>query len=157
MTRTSRTLLILILMSIGTVVVLAMMAQRYGKVLEVRQQAQSATPGAEDNDSGPLADAEAARNVAAYLHVTSALGEAAEALGEEAASSQDGVSELRRTFERALVESRLERAGFQEMDAVVRAWNEGSDEVPQAYRRELDRRAAEVKQALSGGYDPLER
>ena len=157
MTRTSRTLLVLVLMSIGTVVVLAMMAQRYGKVLEARQQAQSATPRADDNDSGPLADAEAARNVAAYLFVTNALGKAAEAMGDDAARSEAGLAELRGTFERALVKSRLGRAEFQELDAVVGAWEVGSEEVPQAYRRELDRRAAEVRGARSKAYDPLER
>jgi len=155
MTRTSRTLLILVLMSIGTVVVLAMMAQRYGKVLDARQQARSTAPAS--NVSGPLADAEAARNVAAYLDVKSALGQAEEALGNDAPHSETGQADLRMIFDRALVESRLERAGFQEMDAVVRAWEAGSNEVPQAYRRELDRRAAEVRASRSVAYDPLER
>ena len=76
MTRTSRTLLILVLMSIGTVVVLAMMAQRYGKVLEARQQARNTSSGAAPALSGALVDAEAERNVAAYLHVTGALEQA---------------------------------------------------------------------------------
>lgn len=157
MTRTSRTLLILVLMSIGTVIVLAMMAQRYGKVLEARQQARNTSSGAAPALSGALVDAEAERNVAAYLHVTGALEQAVAAMGDEATNSDAGVAELRMTFERALIESRLDRAGFQEMDGVVKAWEVGSEEVPQAYRRALDRRADEVRKSRNAAYDPLER
>jgi hypothetical protein len=157
MTRTSRTLLVLGLMSIGTVIVLGMMAGRYTRVLEARQQAENASPRSAGDVSGALLDSAAERNVQAYLYVTSALKQAAEAMGEQEASTQAGIDQLRMTFERVLVESRLDRSGFQEMDAVVGAWEAGSQEVSQAYRRELDRRAAEVRDSRTGAYDPLER
>ena len=157
MTRTSRTLLVLGLMSIGTVIVLGMMARRYTRVLEARQQTENASPRSAGDDSGALLDSAAERNVQAYLYVTSALKQAAEAMGEQEASTEVGIDKLRMTFERALVESRLDRGGFQEMDGVVRAWEAGSQEVSQAYRRELDRRAAEVRDSRTGAYDPLER
>jgi hypothetical protein len=157
MTRTSRTLLVLGLMSIGTVIVLGMMARRYTQVLEARQQAESASARSAGDVSGALLDSAAERNVQAYLYVTSALKQAAEAMGEREASTEAGIDKLRMTFERVLVESRLDRSGFQEMDGVVRAWEAGSQEVSQAYRRELDRRAAEVRESRTGAYDPLER
>jgi hypothetical protein len=157
MTRTSRTLLVLALMSIGTVVVLAMMARRYNQVLEARKQTESAAPGTESDVSGHLLDSAARRNVQAYLYVNRALKQAEAEMGEQEAATEGGIDELRATFERALIESRLDRAGFQEMDGVVSAWEAGSQEVPQAYRRELDRRSAEVKDSRTGAYDPLER
>jgi len=157
MTRTSRTLLVLVLMSIGTVVVLGMMARRYTRVLEARQQTENASRRSAADVSGALLDSAAERNVQAYLYVTSALKQAAEAMGEQEASTEAGIEKLRMTFERVLVESRLDRGGFQEMDGVVRAWEAGSQEVSQAYRRELDRRAAEVRDSRTGVYDPLER
>ena len=156
MTRTSRTLLILVLMSIGTVVVLAMMAHRYGQVLEDRQKAGETAPRATHEDVNELPDAEAARYVAAYLGVMSALKQTVAAMDEETAAAA-AIAELRRAFERALAERRMDRTGFQEMDGVVRAWEAGSTEVPDAYRRELDRRAAEVRESRIAGYDPLER
>lgn len=157
MTRTSRTLLVLVVMSIGTVVVLAMMARRYTQVLEARQQAESVASLTQLDESGALQDAAARRNVEAYLGVMSALKDAAEALGGDAAPTEEGIAELRRTFDRALTESRMDRAGFQEMDGVVRAWEAGSQEVPLAYRTELDRRAAQIRDSRLETYDPLER
>jgi hypothetical protein len=144
-------------MSIGTVVVLAMMARRYNQVLEARLQAESGAPLLERDVSGALQDSEALRNVEAYLQVMSALKDAAEAQGGGPAPTEDGIAELRSTFDRALIENRMDRAGFQEMDGVVRAWEAGSDEVPLAYRQELDRRAAEVRDSRIEAYDPLER
>ena len=156
MTRTSRTLLILVLMSIGTVVVLAMMAQRYSRVLESRQHAGGAVSRAAPGEVGELPDSEAARYVAAYLGVMSTLKQTVSEMDEET-TAEATLAELRSTFERALADRGLERAGFQEMDGVVRAWEAGSEEVPEAYRRELDRRAAEVRGSRIEGYDPLER
>ena len=156
MTRTSRTLLILTLMSIGTVVVLAMMAGRYGRVLEGRQQAGDSGSRAVHAGAGELPNSEAVRYVEAYLAVTNSMKQAAAAMGEET-TGEAGLAGLRSAFERTLEERGLERADFQEMDAVVRAWEAGSTEVPDAYRRELDRRAAEVRNSRIEGYDPLER
>lgn len=156
MAPTSRTLLILVLMSVGTVVVLAMMAQRYSRVLEARQEAGGAVSKAAHDGVGELPEAEAARYVAAYLGVMSALKQAISEMDEQT-PAEAAVAALRGTFERALAERGLERAGFQEMDGVVRAWEAGSTEVPDAYRLELDRRAAEVRSSQIEGYDPLER
>jgi hypothetical protein len=156
MTRTSRTLLILVLMSIGTVVVLAMMAQRYSRVLEGRQKTGGAQPPTAHGEVGELPDSEAARYVAAYLSVMSTLKQAVSEMDEET-TAEAALAELRGTFERALSDRELDRAGFQEMDGVVRAWEAGSAEVPEAYRRELDRRSAEVRGSRIEGYDPLER
>jgi len=156
MTRTSRTLLILVLMSIGTVVVLAMMAQRYSRVLESRQNAGGAASRPARGEVGELPDSEAARYVAAYLGVMSTLKQTVSEMDEET-TAEAALAELRGTFERAMADRGLDRAGFQEMDGVVRAWEAGSREVPDAYRRELDRRAAEVRSSRIEGYDPLER
>ena len=158
MTRTSRTLLVLVLMSIGAVVVLAMMAQRYSKVLEARQQAEQrgarrVTAGA----PGALSESDAQRHVAAYLRVMADLSQAVDELGEEARIDETARAELRVVFERALVETGLDRAEFQEIDSVVGAWREGSPEVPAEHRRELDRRAGELARVRLDRYDPLER
>jgi hypothetical protein len=157
MTRTSRTLLVLVVMSIGTVVVLAMMARRYNQVLQARQRAEIAAPRTERDVTGHLLDSGARHNVEAYLKVSGAVKQAVQAMGKEVAATEVGIAELRMTFDRALIESRLDRAGYQEMDGVVRAWEAGSEEVPQAYRLELDRRAAEVRRVRLEAYDPLER
>ena len=156
MTRTSRTLLILVLMSIGTVVVLALMAQRYNRVLEGRQRPVSAGSRPVHDAVGELPNSEAARYVQAYLGVMSSLKQAVVTIDENTTPDAT-LAGLRSTFERALADEGLERAGFQEMDGVVRAWEAGSTEVPDAYRRELDRRAAEVRNSRIEGYDPLER
>ena len=155
MTRTSRTLLILVLMSIGTVVVLALMAQRYNRVLEGRQKPAGAGSGPVHDAVGELPDSEAARYVEAYLGVMNSMKQAVVAM--ENTTPEATLAGLRSTFQRALEEEGLERAGFQEMDGVVRAWEAGSTEVPDAYRRELDRRAAEVRNSRLESYDPLER
>jgi hypothetical protein len=159
MTRTSRTLLILVLMSIGAVVVLAMMAQRYNKVLEARQRAEQRgdRPVAAAGVPEVLPEQDARRHVEAYLQVMGSLSSGVAELGEDAEIDEAARARLRVVFERALVENGLDRAEFQEIDSVVRAWQEGSPEVPGAHRRELDRRADEVTRTRLESYDPLER
>jgi hypothetical protein len=156
MTRTSRTLLILILMSIGTVVVLAMMAQRYSRVLEDRRKARTTDARASHVGVRELPEAEAGIYVEAYLQVMATLRETIDSMDESTSGDQARV-QLRSAFEQALTAHGLDRPGFQEMDGVIRAWEQGSAEVPEAYRRELVRRADEVRASRIEGYDPLER
>jgi hypothetical protein len=158
MTRTSRTLLVLVLMSVGAVVVLAMMAQRYNRVLEARQRAgQRGGRPPVAGTAGALQESEARRHVEAYLGVMAALSDAVAELGQGGTVDEAARAKLRVVFERALVDNELDRAEFQEIDSVVRAWEQGSPDVPREHRRELDRRAEDVTRTRLDAYDPLER
>jgi len=132
MSRTTRTLLALGLMAVGAVVALAMMAQRYGEVLDRRRGgARAGQPEGE-----VLPGSEADRLVGAYLAVLFRAGSAG---GED--------------LDRVLANEGIDRETFQELDGIARAWAEGSSEVPVAYAEALDRRGSEVRDLLDEGYE----
>ncbi|HXV75214.1 MAG TPA: hypothetical protein VD788_02775 [Candidatus Polarisedimenticolaceae bacterium] len=150
MTRATRSALMLGLISLGGVVALAMIAERYGKVVRARQVGRDGRPSAVE----ALPDAEATHYVARLLEVRRTVYRAY-ATRNEAASPEDLRPALDRAFEQALLDGGLDRITYQEIDSVYRAWRQGSDEVPAAYRVELERQAAALAAVEIDGYDPL--
>jgi hypothetical protein len=144
MTRTSRTLLVLGLMSVGAVVVLAMMAQRYGKVLEQRGEARGREVRSVDAPGTSAEQERAAREIAVYLAVMASLKEDL-ALRKRQAPGEPTDDAAEDSLDRALGQHGLSRVDFSRLALIVRAWREGSPEVAEAYRRELDRRAPDVR------------
>ena len=132
MTRASRTLLVMGLLSVGGVASLAWMAQRYSSALEGRTARARAVPGAARGVL-PRDDDAAERLVEAYVAVRGAL---------EAPRTDE--RSTREVLDAALETERLTLEQYRELDLLVRAWREGAADLPPSYRAALDRRRERI-------------
>ena len=149
MTRPTRTLLLVGVISLGGVVSLAIIAERYGEVLQTQADRSSPPPTVEE-----LPDADAARFVTSFVDIRTRLRQV-----YDESDSQAGIEQLRpaldEAFARGLIDNDIDRVAYQEMDSVYRAWLDGRDDVPSAFRTELDRYRETLSALEIEGYDPL--
>jgi len=166
MTQPTRMLIVLGVFGVGTVVVLALMAQRYGKLLQRVEPSPPAVSKPSGPAESPRADADsgapagsfsretieaqvrALRSVDAFIAVRRALMESRGA-GPDAAA--DGVPSVpsedqERALARALADAGLDRASYDAILELYAAWKAGradlSGPVPEAFARrgeELER------------------
>jgi hypothetical protein len=132
-----------------------MIADRYGDVIQ-NQSEKATAPQARRGSVEELPDADAVRYVGCLVDIRRRLY-TTHVSQEDGASQQVVRAALERSFREGLADNGIDRVAYQEIESVFRAWQEGSSEVPTAYRLELDRQ----RDALGGleieGYDPLGR
>jgi len=135
MTRASRMVLVMGLLSIGGVASLAFMAHRYSAALERRSASVDRRAGGAAAQALPEGEAE--RLVAAYLDVRRALEQApaGNTTGRAAPLS------VREGLDAALAARGLTLAQYRELDRLAHAWRAGSADVPSSYRAALERLA----------------
>jgi hypothetical protein len=140
------------LIAVGAVVALAMMAQRYGDVIE-RSRSDGGSRATRQATVAELPEAEAERYVRALVDVRQALKRALEEL--DGSSENEIRAALRRVLARELADRGLDRTEYQEIESVFRAWQAGSPDVPRAFDEALGRRADDLSELDLGSYDPL--
>jgi hypothetical protein len=140
------------LISVGGVVVLGMIAERYDRMFRSRSERETVSP----STGGSLADAESERYVRSLVEIRRRLHET---LADRQGTTSDPgvVAALDRSFVEALAATGLERVEYQEIDSVYRAWLDGHPDVPEAYRRELERHRDTLSRLDLAGYDPIRR
>ena len=135
MTRASRMVLVMALLSIGGVAALAFLASRYSSALERRNAGPGAARGVLPQD-----EAAAERLVEAYLAVRGALDEARAGASAGAAVPRS----TRQVLDAALDVQRMTLEQYRELDRLVQAWRQGAADLPSAYRAALERRRARL-------------
>jgi len=143
MTREARTVLVLGLFGLAGVVVLGMMARRYGAILE-------AHPGA--SVAGPVrTDAEAVRCVEAFASVRERLHDEFERSRERPASEIR--ERLDRERDHALLAVGLEREEYDRIAAMLATWDRDGTPPPAPYLGALSRRRGVLRSLGTGPFD----
>jgi hypothetical protein len=161
MTRQSRTLLILGVMGIACVVLLGLMANRYGAILQRMKETEESRPRATTHAAAPQIPAPAgstevsgaapAQAVASYIVVRRALKERLDA------PEVDGETAFVVERERALSDNGVRPTEYARVRGLYREWRHEPASVERDYAEIFRRRRAELARLDLGPYESLDR
>lgn len=162
-------LLVVTVAAVVSLLVLSMMAERYGSILRDRKDSAGRSAAAVQTTRpestrpsvppppaaarAPVAE-EAASLAAAYADVLASLDATLDGARRNGASDGEVLDALRATLERELTTRGLARTDFDKLVTVHRAWRERPADVPQPLRGALETRAAKLAAVDLSPYDP---
>ena len=144
MSRQARILLLIALLGVGSVVVLGIMAERYGAIVTRQELKQT----------GEISAAEAERQVAAFLAVRRRLRRIFEE--QQSAGARQLRESLRQSFDRALGDVNIERADFMRIERLYRAYSSGEERGPEVYAKGFEQGIGDPREIDLGPYDLLD-
>lgn len=169
MSRQARMLLVVTVAAVVSIIVLSMMAERYGSILRDRKNAsgrsaaavrtthpESTRPSAPERPAAARASVaeEAASLAAAYADVLASLDATLDGARSAGASDGEVLDALRATLQQELTTRGMTRADFDKLVTVHRAWRERPADVPEPLRGALETRAAKLAAVDLSPYDP---